>query len=93
MNLAFSSSVWKRPWPNLEEVSMNLRTVSSRWQRLECATRDWRSVRQRFFEPTRVRRERHDHRAALAHRFCVGARRRDGAQVSVEHREARRARQ
>ena len=29
INLDFSSAVWKRPWPNLDEVSMNLRLISS----------------------------------------------------------------
>ena len=29
MNLVFSSSVWKRPWPNLDDVSMNLSVISS----------------------------------------------------------------
>ncbi|CAG5897259.1 unnamed protein product [Menidia menidia] len=34
MKAFFSSTVWKRPWPNLEVVSMNLRSIFSSARRL-----------------------------------------------------------
>lgn len=40
MNAFFSSMVWKRPWPNLEVVSMNLRSIFSRARRLVCTSKD-----------------------------------------------------
>lgn len=40
MNAFFSSTVWKRPWPNLEVVSMNLRSIFSSARRLVCTRRD-----------------------------------------------------
>lgn len=40
MNAFFSSTVWNRPWPNLEVVSMNLRSIFSRARRLVCTSRD-----------------------------------------------------
>ena len=52
MHLAFSSGVWKRPWPNFDEVSMNLRVTSSTALRLVCSKSDLRSVTTRFFGPT-----------------------------------------
>ena len=51
-NLFFSSRVWKRPWPNFDEVSMNLRVTSSTALRLVCSKSDLRSVTTRFFGPT-----------------------------------------
>lgn len=38
----FSSAVWKRPWPNLEVVSMNFRSIFSRARRLVCTSRDYK---------------------------------------------------
>ena len=40
MNAFFSSMVWKRPWPNLEVVSMNLRSIFSRARRFVCTSKD-----------------------------------------------------
>ena len=40
MNAFFSSTVWNRPWPNLEVVSMNLRSIFSRARRLVCTSKD-----------------------------------------------------
>lgn len=40
MNAFFSSTVWKRPWPNLEVVSINLRSIFSRARRLVCTSKD-----------------------------------------------------
>ena len=36
----FSAGVWKRPWPNLEEVSTNFSFTSSRYLRLKLTSRD-----------------------------------------------------
>ena len=52
INFAFSSIVWKRPWPNLDEVSMNLRVISSCAVRDVCSKSALRSVTTRFFGPT-----------------------------------------
>ena len=41
---AFSSEVWKRPCPNLEEVSMNLSLISSVATRLVWGNNERRSV-------------------------------------------------
>jgi len=41
MNAFFSSMVWKRPWPNLEVVSMNFSSIFSMARRLVCTSRDW----------------------------------------------------
>lgn len=41
MNWCFSSWVWKRPWPNLLDVSMNLSSTFSRARRLVWVSRDW----------------------------------------------------
>ena len=41
MNAFFSSTVWNRPWPNLEVVSMNLRSIFSRARRLVCTSKDY----------------------------------------------------
>jgi hypothetical protein len=49
--LAFSSLVWKRPAPFLEEVSMNFSLISSKATRLVWGIRDIRRVMQRFFVP------------------------------------------
>ena len=49
--LNFSSEVWKRPWPNLEDVSINLSLISSSAVREVCATRDRRRVMHRFLVP------------------------------------------
>lgn len=38
----FSSKVWKRPWPYLLEVSMNLRLIFSIAFFLNVASRDWK---------------------------------------------------
>ena len=51
MNLAFSSGVWKRPWPNLDDVSMNLRLISSICTREKFACKERRKVRHRFRDP------------------------------------------
>lgn len=40
MNAFFSSTVWKRPWPNLEVVSMNFKSIFSRARRLVCTSKD-----------------------------------------------------
>lgn len=40
MNAFFSSTVWKRPWPNLEVVSINFRSIFSRARRLVCTSKD-----------------------------------------------------
>lgn len=45
MKALFSCAVWKRPWPNLEVVSMNLSSIFSRARRLWCTRRDWESKR------------------------------------------------
>lgn len=45
MKALFSCAVWKRPWPNLEVVSMNLSSIFSRARRLWCTRRDWGSKR------------------------------------------------
>ena len=37
---SFSSLVWKRPWPNLELVSMNLRVIFSVATRRVCLNKD-----------------------------------------------------
>ena len=42
--LAFSSAVWKRPCPNLDDVSMNLILTSSRAFRLVCGSSVLRRV-------------------------------------------------
>merc|ERR1719231_2079198 len=52
MNFVFSSSVWKRPWPNFDEVSMNLMVISSAALRLVCSKSALRRVMMRFFGPT-----------------------------------------
>lgn len=49
--LAFSSLVWKRPWPNLDAVSMNLSLTSSSAVRDVCVSSERRSVMQRFLLP------------------------------------------
>ena len=36
----FSSGVWKRPWPNLEDVSMNFSVTSSLYLRLKFTNSD-----------------------------------------------------
>ena len=41
MNAFFSSTVWNRPWPNLEVVSMNFRSIFSRARRLVCTSKDY----------------------------------------------------
>lgn len=46
MKTFFSSTVWKRPWPNLEVVSINLRSIFSWARRLVCTSRDWREREQ-----------------------------------------------
>ena len=43
-NCAFSSRVWKRPWPNLLLVSMNFSSISSSAARLTWGTRLLRRV-------------------------------------------------
>ena len=43
MNAFFSSTVWKRPWPNLEVVSINFRSIFSNARRLVCTSRDCKS--------------------------------------------------
>jgi len=50
--LAFSSAVWNLPCPNLEEVSMNLRVISS-WAVLEVwANKDFLKIKTLFLGPT-----------------------------------------
>jgi hypothetical protein len=49
--LSFSSDVWKRPWPNLDEVSMNLSLTSSNALRDVCGKMDRRNVITRFLDP------------------------------------------
>lgn len=51
MMWAFSAAVWNRPWPNLEDVSMNLSLISSSAFRLVCASRVRRRVMGRFLQP------------------------------------------
>lgn len=51
-NLAFSSFVWKRPWPSLLLVSMNLMLTFSRDCYLVLGMRLFLSTRTRFFVPT-----------------------------------------
>lgn len=51
MKTLFSWAVWKRPWPNLEVVSMNLSSIFSRARRLWCTTRDFLNVMTRFLVP------------------------------------------
>lgn len=51
MKALFSCAVWKRPWPNLEVVSMNLSSIFSRARRLWCTRRDWGSKRSRMESP------------------------------------------
>lgn len=48
---ALCRRTWKRPWPNLEAVSMNLSLISSSALRLVCASRLRRSVTGRFLVP------------------------------------------
>lgn len=64
MNTLFSWAVWKRPWPNLEVVSMNLSSMFSRAWRLWCTRRDWekrvrcRVLAHRLPPPQATRRSR-----------------------------------
>ena len=39
INEALSAGVWKRPWPNLDEVSMNFSSIFSRATRLALVTK------------------------------------------------------
>lgn len=48
---AFSSAVWKRPWPNLLLVSMNLSWIFSSAVRLVSLNSGWRSVSGRLRVP------------------------------------------
>lgn len=41
MNALFSWAVWKRPWPNLDVVSMNLSSMVSLDLRDVCTSIDW----------------------------------------------------
>lgn len=43
-----SSGVWKRPWPNLDDVSMNLRLIFSKAAFLVCTLKDWNKFNKRF---------------------------------------------
>merc|ERR1740128_1200610 len=45
MNAALSWGVWKRPWPNLEEVSMNFKLTFSKYLFLVWVRRDFLRVR------------------------------------------------
>lgn len=49
--LSFSSLVWKRPWPNLEAVSMNLSLISSRADLLVLGNKVCLNVMTRFLVP------------------------------------------
>ena len=49
--LAFSSLVWKRPCPNLEEVSINLTVTSSKADLLVCGKRLFLNVMTLFLVP------------------------------------------
>lgn len=42
INAALSAGVWNLPWPNLDEVSMNLRLIFSKAIRLVCTSNDWK---------------------------------------------------
>ena len=42
INTALSWGVWKRPWPNLEDVSINFNLISSNAFRFVCTKRDWK---------------------------------------------------
>ena len=48
---SFSSEVWKRPWPNLDAVSMNLSLISSSALRLVWGSSVRRSVMGRLTVP------------------------------------------
>ena len=48
---AFSAYVWKRPCPNLDDVSMNLSLTSSRALREVCGSSVRRRVMGRFLQP------------------------------------------
>ncbi len=51
MKAILSCGVWKRPWPNLELVSMNLSLIFSRAFLLVWTRRDLRRVSTRFLGP------------------------------------------
>lgn len=42
MNAALSATVWKRPWPNLDEVSMNFKLILSKAARFVCTNKDYK---------------------------------------------------
>merc|ERR1719460_3023279 len=50
-NLAFSSEVWKRPWPIFDEVSINFNVTCSCALRLVCASNVLRRVTTRHLAP------------------------------------------
>ena len=51
MKPALSADVWKRPCPSFELVSMNLRLIVSRAERLVCTKSDFLKVMIRFLAP------------------------------------------
>ena len=50
-NLSFSSKVWKRPWPSLDEVSINLTSTFSVIQLRVVGKMDLRRTMARFLVP------------------------------------------
>lgn len=51
IKLFFSSAVWNRPCPNLDDVSINLREIFSKATRFFCLINDLRKVIGRFLVP------------------------------------------
>ena len=82
---AFSSAVWKRPWPNLEAVSMNLTLTCSTAERDTWGSRDWRKVTSLLRVPAT---EALHHQVVVVHLTVVGEPA-NGVDALVRHVEVR----